>query len=147
MIHILLLLLWIVYSSIFGYCDAYYWFYGNIAKYKDSIKLKDLHSHYFISRSIVGLVFGYVSVISDNYNDFIVIKTLIFTTFYAMIFPFWHNGWYYTQRNNISPLVYKKRFWDNSSTSIAPINFSPFYRTLSFVLGVIGYFSVVIFWH
>ena len=42
--QISILISWIVYSCIFGKCDAWYWYYGNQCKYTLKEKLMDLHN-------------------------------------------------------------------------------------------------------
>lgn len=133
--YILTLLLWIIYASIFGYCDAYYWYGANVGKYclKD-FKFKDLHPQYFWMRSIVGSVFAY------SMSNLTFINWLLITICLGMIFPFFHNGFYYKTRNNIDNNVYPLGFRDMSKTSIANINFTFLVRTILLITGLIGTF-------
>ena len=130
-----ILIFWIVYSSLFGYCDAYYWYSANVGKYclKD-FKFKDLHPQYFWMRSIVGSVFAY------SMSDGTVINWLLTTICLGMILPFFHNGFYYKTRNKIDQTVYPLGFRDMSKTSIANVNFTFLGRTLLLIMGVIGTF-------
>jgi hypothetical protein len=137
--QILILLGWIVYSSLFGKCDAWYWYYGNQCKYALKDKLKDLHPHYLLSRSIVGLTSGLLMASILNQNLFF---GVLYTISLGLILPFFHNGFYYMERNNINPSVYPKRFKDMSTSSIAPVNFTYNLRLLMALLGVIFWFSL-----
>jgi hypothetical protein len=131
--YILTLLLWIIYASIFGYCDAYYWYGANVGKYclKD-FKFKDLHPQYFWMRSIVGSVFAY------SMSNLTFINWLLITICLGMIFPFFHNGFYYKTRNNIDHNVYPLGFRDMSKTSIANVNFTFLVRTMLLITGLVG---------
>lgn len=132
-VYLLLATMWVVYSSIFGYCDAYYWYSANVGKYclKD-FKFKDLHPYYFWSRSIVALAIGY------GMSDGTIFNWTSIVFFLGMIFPFLHNGFYYKTRNHIDPTKYPLGFRDMSTTSIANVNFTFTIRTLMFVIGVLG---------
>ena len=134
-LNIFILILWIVYSSLFGYCDAYYWYGANVGKYclKD-FKFKDLHPQFFWMRSIVSIVFG-LTLSNGNY-----LNSLLYTMCLGMILPFFHNGFYYHTRNKIDPTVYPLGFKDMSKTSIANVNFTFSVRTALMVIGVTGLF-------
>jgi hypothetical protein len=132
-LNIFILILWIVYSSLFGICDAYYWYSANVGKYcaKD-FKFKDLHPHYFWMRSIVGSVFAVI--MSGGFY----FKWFPITICIGMIFPFFHNGFYYKTRNEIDPTKYELGFRDMSTTSIAKVNFTFGLRTILMIGGIIG---------
>lgn len=132
-LNIFILILWIVYSSLFGYCDAYYWYGANVGKYclKD-FKFKDLHPHYFWMRSIVGSV----SAVTISNGSFL--NWFLITIFLGMIFPFFHNGFYYQTRNKIDSAVYPLGFRDMSKTSIANVNFTFPIRTSLMIIGIVG---------
>lgn len=133
MIYFLVIILWIIYSSIFGITDAWYWYSANIGRYtlKD-FKFKDLHPHYFWTRSIVGCVFSY-AICQGNFFNFSLIVICL-----GLIFPFFHNGFYYHTRNKIDSTKYPLGFKDMSTTSIAKINFTFLIRTLMFIIGLLG---------
>lgn len=132
-----ILLLWITYSSIFGYCDAWYWYSANVGKYCDKDFLfKDLHKQYFWKRSIVGIVFSFSMAQSNLWMWFPIIICL------GMIFPFFHNGFYYQTRNKIDPTKYPLGFRDMSKTSIAPINFTFLVRSILLGVGLLGLFLI-----
>jgi hypothetical protein len=137
--HITILSLWILYSSLFGYCDAYYWYSANVGKYclKD-FKFKDLHPQFFWMRTIVGSIFAYS--ISNGVLTNLILNTICL----GMIFPFFHNGFYYKTRNKIDKSIYTLGFKDMSKTSIANVNFTFHIRTIFLILGIIGY-SIIYF--
>lgn len=53
-----------------------------------------------------------------------------------LCFSFFHNGFYYTQRDRIDN-SYPKRWWDDSTSSSATINFSVKVRTGMAIAGIL----------
>ena len=134
MIYFICLLLWIIYSSLFGYTDAWYWYSANVAKY--SIKFfqfKDLHPYFFIKRAIVGSTFAFIMSEGKLLQWFLTMICL------GLIFPFFHNGFYYSTRHKIDSTKYELGFRDMSTTSIANINFTFFWRTFCLITGLLGF--------
>lgn len=135
----LVIICWIIFSSIFGITDGWYWYSANMGKYGlNSFKFKDLHPYFFWSRTIVGGVFSY-SICEDS-----ILKFLLIIICLGLVFPFFHNGFYYRTRNKIDASKYPLGFRDMSTTSIAKINFTFVVRTLMFVIGLLG-FSFIYF--
>jgi hypothetical protein len=133
MIYFLTYIIWIIYSSLFGISDAYYWYSANIGKY--SVKnfiFKDLHPNFFWTRSLVASVFA---ILMSNQNYLLWFPLMICL---GLTFPFFHNGFYYNTRNQIDPNQYKLGFKDMSSTSIAKVNFTFLWRTIFFLVGLLG---------
>ena len=133
MIYLCVVLLWIIYSSLFGYCDAWYWYSASVGKYclKD-FKFKDLHPQYFWVRSVVGSVFSY-SICGGS-----LLKWFLIMVCFGMVFPFFHNGFFYKTRHEIDNTKYPLGFRDMSTTSIAKVNFTFGLRTLMLGIGLIG---------
>jgi hypothetical protein len=133
MIYLCVVLLWIIYSSLFGYCDAWYWYSANVAKYSvRDFKFKDLHPQYFWMRSIVGSVFAY------SICDVDLLKWFLIMVCFGMVFPFFHNGFFYKTRHEIDNTKYPLGFRDMSTTSIAKVNFTFGLRSLMLAIGLIG---------
>ena len=133
MIYFFTYIIWIIYSSLFGISDAYYWYSANVAKYSTrNFLFKDLHPNFFWTRSLVATVFALL-MSDDNYFIWLPIMICL-----GLTFPFFHNGFYYKTRNKIDPTQYKLGFMDMSSTSIAKVNFTFFLRTISFLVGLSG---------
>lgn len=63
----------------------------------------------------------------------------------ALMFPLFHDGLYYTERNNINPNDYKKRFTDYSTESTAIFTFKFKTRLILALIGagLIGYTLIV----
>jgi len=133
MIYFCVVLFWIIYSSLFGYCDAYYWYGASVSKYSvKDFKFKDLHPHYFWMRSIVGSVFAYSICDGTFFNWFLTILC------FGLMFPFFHNGFFYKTRNEIDDTKYPLGFRDMSTTSIAKVNFTFGLRSLMMGIGLVG---------
>jgi hypothetical protein len=133
MVYTLIIILWVIYSSLFGYCDAWYWYGANTSKY--SVKgfiFKDLHPHYFWMRSIVGSVFAY-TMCDGTFLDWFLITVCL-----GMLFPFFHNGFFYKTRHEIDNTKYPLGFRDMSTTSIANVNFTFLIRSIMLGLGILG---------
>ena len=56
----------------------------------------------------------------------------------GMLFPFFHNGFFYKTRHEIDNTKYPLGFKDMSTTSIAKVNFTFGIRSLMLVIGLIG---------
>jgi len=56
-----------------------------------------------------------------------------------LIFPFFHDGAYYTQRHNMNKNIYPKTWFDQSTTSRALMTkvFTPLVRVISLIVGVL----------
>ena len=137
MIYFITYIIWCIYSSLFGISDAWYWYSANIAKYSTkNFVFKDLHKQFFWTRTIVATVFALLMCGSNYILWFPIMVSL------GLSFPFFHNGFYYVTRNKIDSNVYKKGFFDMSTTSIANINFTFFTRGFSFLIGLLGLFLI-----
>lgn len=74
------------------------------------------------------------------------LEMLVLVVSSILVFPFYHNGFYYLSRNKIDPRVYEKGFWDEpSKTSTSKINFSLKQRVILFVAGIIIFVITNIF--
>lgn len=60
------------------------------------------------------------------------------------MYPFFHNGMYYTQRDRIDG-SYPKRWWDMTSGSSARTNFTVVQRTMLAGIGLIFFVLILIF--
>ncbi len=59
---------------------------------------------------------------------------------YVLMFPFIHDGSYYTKRNELNPAIYQKKWFAQSDTSLAWFDkiMNPFIRTGLAILGFVG---------
>ena len=83
-------------------------------------------------RSIVGSVFAYTMSSGGFFEWFGIVVCL------GLIFPFFHNGFFYKTRHEIDNTKYPLGFRDMSNTSIANVNFTFFIRTVMMCIGLLG---------
>lgn len=125
---IFILIFWILFSSLEGIREGYYWFF----KPKD-IKEKHEHLVFTIQRTFV---FSFI-VILMLFIKISIFKTLITGISLMCVFPFIHDGFYYLTRNYLNPSDYPKRFLDSSTTSSAKIELSLIQRLALFISGLV----------
>ena len=130
-LYIILFILWCTYMSFEGYREGAYFHY----LYKAGGEYTDEHIEWTIQRLIVGIVFYLCAV----FYDMNLIFTLALGFSLVLSSPFWHDGLYYWKRNELNPDIYKKGFWDNTTTPRGWITkiCTPLLRTLYFILSII----------
>ncbi len=105
---------WIIYSIFEGKREA--WFYHTYSK---PVNLnKDIHFYFTIQRTSVCIPFILMNL--SFYLWFITVAEIILlTTIFIGMFIFFHDGYYYQERNNQNGQIYKLRFKDyNDSTAV-----------------------------
>lgn len=129
---ILVTILWIVYSILEGYREAFYFFFETEDLQK---KVTDLHPYFACQRIIVGGLSAFIAVGLSN-----VLFTLICLVSLGLMFTFLHDGMYYAQRNNLNKETYPKRWFDYSTTSTAKLDkfLNPTNRIIMFIVGIGG---------
>jgi hypothetical protein len=155
MIYILMII-WIAYAIIEGKREAIFWHIltntldYNVPKMNyDPLDGKDLHPLFALQRGAVLLILAIATYyIWDSF--WLSGYTFIMN---CLIFSFFHNGMMYHQRYKMSIKmapsdpswwVYKKGWWDQSTTSTAWSTkfMTPISRTIQAVLGIIGYILI-----
>ena len=118
-------ILWMLYSFFEGMREGFYW------HYKSGSNTYNEHFMWTIQRAIVLIM---CCMYSEWYFVFIA----------ALMFPFLHDGMYYTTRNVLSRGVYPRKWLDQSTTStaISTKYFTPKTRTLCFLLGILLIFII-----
>lgn len=129
-LKLFLLLAWIIYSLIEGRKDANLYHYKNLSSNHDK---SNLHWLFAVERFIF---LSFIFIIQYHYNS--VINTSIFILGLALIFSFIHNGYYFTERNRLDPSIYKERWWADSLTSTARLEFNIHTRTILFAIGIVS---------
>lgn len=126
---LIVLIIWILYSIYEGKREAYY--YQVLCKV--NIYYKNIHWIYFLQRGLFLIVIGFL------FQDFYILLSL------ALIFPFFHDGFYYMKYNDLDPKVYIRRFTSSSITSTAVLEFNWFTRYIMFIIGVLLFiFDIII---
>jgi len=113
--------IWIVYAIYEGKREAYY--YQLLAVF--GVKRPNIHWLYALQRGLFLIVIGLGT------------SSIITPITLALIFPFFHDGFYYMKYNDLLPTAYKKRFIDQSTTSTAVMEFNWKWRCVMFILGAI----------
>jgi hypothetical protein len=118
---LLVSVIWVIYAIYEGQREAYY--YQAISVF--NLKRSNIHWIYALQRGLFLVVMG------------LLLKSIFLPVGLAFIFPFFHDGFYYIRFNILSPMNYKKRFIDQSSTSTAVMEFNWITRLLMFITGII----------
>ena len=113
------LFLIIIWAMLLGEFEARYY------HYKDQ---KDKHNEHFLFAVSRAIVFFFAFYITD----------WKFALCYMAVFPFFHDGAYYTQRNYMSHTLYTKKWFAQSDTSTALTTkiFTPVVRTILAALAI-----------
>lgn len=117
------LLIWIFYTILSARFEAYYYNYASKDNSKD---IKNLHILFTTIRTLVLL-------------PIFILTTWKITICYIMLFPFFHDGAYYTKRHNIDNRIYKDKWLSQSTTSTAKLTkyFTPLVRVCLMLLALI----------
>lgn len=127
MITILIIISWVVFSICEGKREAWYFH----EKYKST---HDIHYYFSIQRISAGIAF-LVALTSLEISWYNLLDVCLTSIMLISIFPFWHDGYYYLERNNLNPTIYKKRFKDfNNSSAIFDFTWNE--RKLMFLMVV-----------
>ncbi len=115
------LVIWIIYSSYEGKREAFYYQVVGIF----GLKRPNIHWMFVIQRTLFLIVIGL-------FLNSIVIPVSLF-----IIFPFFHDGFYYMKYNDLYPNIYKRRFEAESDSSTAIFEFSFLARSLMLIIGTV----------
>ena len=137
------LLLNFLFASFDGIIEAIL-FYENINSSKTYTG--NLHPLFVCMRScfwastalVMFLINSYLFKYDTESNLFFVAVALVAE---FMVFPFFHDGFYYWARNYLDKSTYPKGFFDYSTTSNAIINLTFYERLIVFLLGLAAYSS------
>ena len=129
---------WIVYSIFEGKREA--WFYHTYSK---PVNLnKDIHFYFTIQRMSVCIPFILMNL-SFEYWFITASEIVLLTVLFLGTFVFFHDGFYYLERNNQNMLIYKLRFRDyNDSTAIFDFKYSQ--RVIFFICSILAFILLLI---
>lgn len=128
---VLLMLLWIVYSIYEGKREA--WFFA-----RGGIKLKrNIHFYFTLQRTTVFIAFV-IAMMQINIDWYFLIELAGMVAILGGQFVFWHDGYYYKERNNIDKNIYIKRFKDYNDSD-AVFDFTWAERKILFVFSLVVY--------
>lgn len=122
--------MWTLYMLAEGAREAFYWRQDALS----NRKMPNIHWLFLIQRCLVFIILLWI-----KFNWILAIVLIV-------ISPFLHNGIYYWSRNWIDKEVYKKCWFDQSTTSTSWSTklLKPIVRTIGFILGLIGLIYLVI---
>jgi len=124
-------ILWIGFAILEGIREGYFYNYRDT---KDLEYSKDLHPLYTMQRSVmaIGLCLG-LAIIGGWWS-------LLALASFGLVFPLFHDGFYYVTRNNIDSKIYPDRFKTDKNTTTAKISVQRFaWRLVAAIGGVIAY--------
>lgn len=126
--ELILFIIWCLYSLFEGWREGEYFHRVEVTK-DQGLKL---HIGWTLQRFLVLII-----IILSSLNWWLI--SLI------LVFPFLHDGEYYSTRNDYNKQLYHKRFFAQSTTSTAITTrlFTPVVRTILFVLGI----TTIILWY
>lgn len=129
-LELILLFCWMIYCLTQARRDANFYHYKSIAANPDKSNLHWLFAvERFIVLSLIFIIY---------YNGHSIINTTLFISGLVLIFSFIHNGYYFTERNRLDQTIYKERFWADSLTSTAKLEFNVHTRTILFAIGIVS---------
>lgn len=124
----LLIVAWTVFSIYEGIREAWYFH----ERYKMA---HDIHFYFSIQRISVGFAFM-IALTSLEISWLNLLDLVLTSVMMITMFVFWHDGYYYKERNNLNPTIYKKRFKDYNNSS-AIFDFTWNERLTMFVVGIL----------
>lgn len=126
-----LFIAWCVYVSIEGFREGMYFHY----LFKSNGSATYEHKLWTVQRIIVFLIiFIFISVAYCNIE-----KSLLYACSIVLCSPFLHDGFYYVSRHKLDERIYKKGFFDQSTTSTALLTkfCTPILRSIYFLISLI----------
>lgn len=139
MVYLLIYILWVMYMSLEGYTEAiYFHFCYNSSSYDYTNE----HEIWTIQRIVVGLAF----MLAIIFFDYELLLCLEMFAAIVLSAPFFHDGFYYFKRNQLNNFIYKRKFFDQTTTprSIITILSTPVLRTAYFVVSVLVLITILI---
>lgn len=113
--NLTILTFFLAYSAFEGWREAIYWHVKIGSRFHNWFPNTEEHIIFSIQRGIV-LLMGCSLLFFTGMAWYWCIASLIGM---ALCFSFIHNGFMYLTRNNLDNTVYPKRFWAQSSSSVA----------------------------
>ena len=131
---IILYLGWIIYTLLESLRESFYWEMKSRTSYNKDL---DLHPFFALQRGLVILLMCIL-----QYNNGGLIHSLVYFACASLMFPFIHNGMYYTTRNYLDKNLYPKKWFDQSVTSTSKLTyvFTPLVRTICFIVATVCIF-------
>jgi len=133
--NLIILALYLTYAAFEGWREGIYWHVKGGSRYYDWQPKVEEHVIFTIQRAIITIM-GSILLFFTGMAWYWCVASVIG---YALTFTFMHNGIMYLTRNEIDPTIYHKRFWAQSTSSVAKTTkfMTPISRTIQFIVGVL----------
>ena len=125
----IIILIWIIFASSCGIVEA---FYFSKKRRKAIIKGFDIHVWFTVFRAIVATPICLVVFIQVGW-----LESILMAAIFVLIFPFFHDGFYYTTREVLRKGTYPKYWFDQSTTTSAKSSFNFTVRVLLLIIGML----------
>jgi hypothetical protein len=130
-VKLALLLIWIVYSGLEGIREAIFYYYASSSRRK---KIIEMHPMFAAQRGLIFATFSALLWVA-GYGWLVAVISFFG---YAGIFSFIHDGAFFTTYNKLDSTIYKKQWFDYSTTSTSVMDkfLTPVNRTILAVVGL-----------
>ena len=119
--------IWIGFASVSGILEAIYF----SKRRKAIIKGLDIHVWLTVIRSIVAAPICLYIFFTVG-----LLESLLTCSVFVLVFPFFHDGFYYSFREVLRAGTYPLYFFDQSTTTSAKISLKFSFRTILLIIGL-----------
>lgn len=126
-----LILIWITFILITGIGEAIFF---NENPKQITIQGKDIHFWFTALRTTIAIPIVIIILINVG-----ILESLLFSFIMIMIFPFFHDGIYYTTRELLKKGTYPLYWIDQSKTTNAKYSYNIVIRTIGLILGLLTF--------
>ena len=123
-----MVLIWILFASVTGVLEAYYF----RRRRRVNVYGYNIHVWFTIIRSIVAAPL--CLYILFKYG---ILESVLTASIFVLVFPFFHDGFYYSFRELLRAGTYPKYFIDQSTTTSAKISLKFRLRATLLIIGLI----------
>jgi hypothetical protein len=129
---------WVVFMSFEGIREGHYWFW----LFKSNGLPSNEHKLWTVQRSVVYLII----IVCISMTNYAIENVLLFALCLLISSPFFHDGFYYQTRHKLDNTIYKKGFFDQSTSSTALLTkfCTPILRTLYLLISLLIFIIFVL---
>ena len=108
--------IWLMFASACGIVEA---FFFHKKKRKVKVFGRDIHEHFTLIRGFASFPLFFVIYVQAG-----VLEAMLMEVLFVLVFPFFHDGFYYTTRELLRKGTYPSYWIDQSTTTSAKFSFS-----------------------
>ena len=123
-----MVLIWIIFASVSGVLEAYYFRRRRRAR----VKGYDIHVWFTLCRAIVAAPLCLYILFKHG-----ILQSVLTASIFVLVFPFFHDGFYYSFRELLRAGTYPKYFIDQSTTTSAKISLKFSLRAILLIIGLL----------